>query len=78
VQIELHVPSVRNAEIKGTAHSENPLSWMGVWPHALETSREILCRCCVLLCRYSCRCGVCVRAESSDTSQLSQKGRRWI
>lgn len=40
MQIKIHVFSVRKAEIKGTVHRENPVNWMCIWPHALETARE--------------------------------------
>lgn len=40
MQIELHVPNVRNAEKKGTVYRENPVNWICIWSHALKTAQE--------------------------------------
>lgn len=77
MQIELHVPSVRNAEIKGSVHKENPVTWMCIWLHALETAWEDTlgdAAVCFAITRFC----VVSYPYSSETSQLSQMGRRCI
>lgn len=44
MQIELHVPNVRNAEIKGTVYRENPVSWICIWSHAMKPAQENILR----------------------------------